>query len=340
MLHAFGAPPPFAVVVLAYFVGQVGNTIPIPGAVSGGIVGVLVAFARAGRPRARLGARLPRASPSGCRRRSAWSRSARCAGRWPAGAPRAGSSSGERRPRRSAGRAPRPRRAPSREPALRRMSCAPATSPACRRPPRGAAPAAGLGGSPRSLRRWCTAGVVRLPDLEGVLTDLSDTLGAWTYALVAALAFLETGAFVGLIAPGETAIVLGGVVAAEGGVDLVPIDRSSPGWPRRSATSPASRSASAWAGASSSTTARASASRAPRLERVEDVLRPPRPQGDPHRALHRDRPRGRPVPGRRVGHAPARTSCRGACSARALWATAFTLVGYAFHESFSPPPAR
>ena len=44
MLHAFGAPPPFAVVVLAYFVGQVGNTIPIPGAVSGGIVGVLVAF--------------------------------------------------------------------------------------------------------------------------------------------------------------------------------------------------------------------------------------------------------------------------------------------------------
>jgi hypothetical protein len=31
--------------VLAYFVGQVGNTIPIPGAVSGGIVGVLVAFA-------------------------------------------------------------------------------------------------------------------------------------------------------------------------------------------------------------------------------------------------------------------------------------------------------
>jgi len=65
-----------------------------------------------------------------------------------------------------------------------------------------------------------TAGLVRLPDLETVLTDLSDSLGAWTYLLVATLAFLETGAFVGLIAPGETAIVLGGVVAAEGGVDL------------------------------------------------------------------------------------------------------------------------
>jgi putative heme transporter len=44
MLHAFGAPPALAVVVLAYFVGQVGNTIPIPGAVSGGLVGVLLAF--------------------------------------------------------------------------------------------------------------------------------------------------------------------------------------------------------------------------------------------------------------------------------------------------------
>jgi membrane-associated protein len=64
------------------------------------------------------------------------------------------------------------------------------------------------------------AGVVELPDLERTLEDLSDSLGAWTYALVAALAFLETGAFVGLVAPGETAIVLGGVVAAQGGVSL------------------------------------------------------------------------------------------------------------------------
>jgi membrane-associated protein len=65
-----------------------------------------------------------------------------------------------------------------------------------------------------------TAGVVELPDLEAALTDLSDTLGTWTYLLVGALAFLETGAFVGLIAPGETAVVLGGVVAAQGQVEL------------------------------------------------------------------------------------------------------------------------
>jgi membrane-associated protein len=66
-----------------------------------------------------------------------------------------------------------------------------------------------------------TAGVIQLPDLEAALTDLSDTLGAWTYALVGGLAFLETGAFVGLLAPGETAVVLGGVVAAQGEVNFV-----------------------------------------------------------------------------------------------------------------------
>src|SRR5829696_6628723 len=44
MLNAFGAPPAVAVVVLGYFVGMVANTIPIPGADSGGMVGVLLAF--------------------------------------------------------------------------------------------------------------------------------------------------------------------------------------------------------------------------------------------------------------------------------------------------------
>jgi uncharacterized membrane protein YbhN (UPF0104 family) len=44
MLDAFGAPPALAVVVLGYFVGQIANTLPVPGAVSGGMVGVLLAF--------------------------------------------------------------------------------------------------------------------------------------------------------------------------------------------------------------------------------------------------------------------------------------------------------
>jgi hypothetical protein len=44
MLHAFGSPPVLPVLALAYLVGQVANTVPIPGSVSGGIAGVLIAF--------------------------------------------------------------------------------------------------------------------------------------------------------------------------------------------------------------------------------------------------------------------------------------------------------
>lgn len=44
MLNAFGAPPVIPVIVLAYFVGQVANFLPVPGSVSGGIAGVLIAF--------------------------------------------------------------------------------------------------------------------------------------------------------------------------------------------------------------------------------------------------------------------------------------------------------
>jgi len=67
------------------------------------------------------------------------------------------------------------------------------------------------------------AGVVPLPELDGPLEDASRTLGAWAYPAVAGFAFLETGAFVGLAVPGETAVVVGGVVAERGGVELAPL---------------------------------------------------------------------------------------------------------------------
>jgi membrane protein DedA with SNARE-associated domain len=57
-------------------------------------------------------------------------------------------------------------------------------------------------------------------DLEGAIQDLSEGLGAWTYLLVGALAFFETGAFVGLIAPGEFTVMLGGAVAGQGDISL------------------------------------------------------------------------------------------------------------------------
>ena len=67
------------------------------------------------------------------------------------------------------------------------------------------------------------SGVVDLPDLEQTLADIGETLGQWTYALVGAVAFLETGAFVGLIAPGEVTVIAGGVVAGQGVIELVPL---------------------------------------------------------------------------------------------------------------------
>jgi uncharacterized membrane protein YbhN (UPF0104 family) len=44
MLHAFGASPAIPAVALAYLLGQVANTLPVPGSVSGGIAGVLIAL--------------------------------------------------------------------------------------------------------------------------------------------------------------------------------------------------------------------------------------------------------------------------------------------------------
>jgi undecaprenyl-diphosphatase len=88
--------------------------------------------------------------------------------------------------------------------------------------------------SARIDRKWVIRGLVvaaivafilfrdKLPsfDLEQIVEDLSESLGSWTYLLVGALAFLETGAFVGLIAPGEFTVLLGGAVAANGDVSL------------------------------------------------------------------------------------------------------------------------
>ncbi len=65
------------------------------------------------------------------------------------------------------------------------------------------------------------SGLIVFPDIEKLLVDIGERLGAWTYLLVGGLAFLETGAFVGLIAPGETAILLGGLVAGQGQIDVV-----------------------------------------------------------------------------------------------------------------------
>ena len=60
-----------------------------------------------------------------------------------------------------------------------------------------------------------------IPDIETIIEDLAQALGRWTYLLVAALAFLETGAFVGLVAPGEFTVILGGVIAGQGEINVL-----------------------------------------------------------------------------------------------------------------------
>jgi hypothetical protein len=98
-------------------------------------------------------------------------------------------------------------------------------------------------------------GVLETPDASGPVSDAADSLGDWTYLAIPALAFLETGAFVGLLVPGETAIIAGGVVAERGEVDLPPLIALV--WAAAvPAIPPASCSAASSTGPSSTPTAR------------------------------------------------------------------------------------
>ena len=177
-----------------------------------------------------------------------------------------------------------------------------------------------------------TAGLVQPPDLEAALTDLSNTLGTWTYGLVAGLAFLETGAFVGLVAPGETAIVLGGVVAAEGEVSLAAI------LPLAWLAAALGDLASFWLGKRLGrrfllTHGPRLGVTATRLERVEGFFTRHGPKAI--------------LAGRFIGIVRAVAPFLAGASdmslraflpwsllGTAVWATTFTLIGYAFHHSF------
>jgi membrane protein DedA with SNARE-associated domain/membrane-associated phospholipid phosphatase len=64
-------------------------------------------------------------------------------------------------------------------------------------------------------------GVIELPNVEQLIEDAGQALGKWTYLAVGILAFLETGAFIGLVAPGETTVIVGGLVAGQGQISLM-----------------------------------------------------------------------------------------------------------------------
>jgi undecaprenyl-diphosphatase len=88
------------------------------------------------------------------------------------------------------------------------------------------------GGTDGGWRKWALRGAIvavavsayiaftNLVDIEKVLEDVSHALGAWSYLLVGFFAFAETGAFVGLLVPGETVMILGGATAGQGATDI------------------------------------------------------------------------------------------------------------------------
>jgi membrane-associated protein len=176
-------------------------------------------------------------------------------------------------------------------------------------------------------------GVVPLPDVDGPLEDASRTLGAWAYPAVAGFAFLETGAFVGLAVPGETAVVVGGVVAERGGVELVPLIGF------------------VWVAAAAGDLVSFLLGR--RLGRPFLERHGPRFQLGPERLARVDRFYARhggkavvlgrftgliravsPFVAGASGLAPGRFVVWSAAGAL-LWASTFTLVGYGFSESFA-----
>jgi undecaprenyl-diphosphatase len=72
-----------------------------------------------------------------------------------------------------------------------------------------------------ALAVYASGVLSELPDPKTVIGDVATKLGKWTYLVVGIFAFLETGAFVGLIAPGETIVLAGGVIAGQGTVSLI-----------------------------------------------------------------------------------------------------------------------
>lgn len=59
--------------------------------------------------------------------------------------------------------------------------------------------------------------------IRNLVTSLLDIPTAWVLPVVGALVFLEDALFVGFVVPGETATVLGGVIASRGHVSVVAV---------------------------------------------------------------------------------------------------------------------
>ena len=169
-----------------------------------------------------------------------------------------------------------------------------------------------------------------LPSIDKVLEDMSRALGKWTYLLVAILAFLEAGAFVGLLIPGETAIIVAGVVAARPSTSCCSSRsrRTRGRWRHRRLH--AGRRLGRPFLVKHGPVARDQRGAHPPGRRV---LRQARRQGDLRRALRRPRALPLPLPGRVLGDAAAAVACPTASSGPESIRRVVPSIGYVFWHS-------
>ena len=192
----------------------------------------------------------------------------------------------------------------------------------------------GLLGGLLAIAALCVygSGVVKPPALDDALADLGERLGAWTYVLVGILVFLESGALVGLVSPGETVVILGGVVAGQGQISI--------GWLI------ALTWACAFAGDLSGYALGRRAGREALLRHGARVKLTPERLGHVERLLHRHGTKLL-LPGRFVGavralapvvagaaRMPAARFAAIEFVAAGVWSAAFALLGYVFWDSF------
>jgi membrane protein DedA with SNARE-associated domain len=79
---------------------------------------------------------------------------------------------------------------------------------------------AGLAAAGVGLAFAIAVGAVHVPDLAGAISDATHALGAWIYVAVLVLVFLETTVLVGFVIHGELALLVGGVAAERGDAAL------------------------------------------------------------------------------------------------------------------------
>ena len=175
-------------------------------------------------------------------------------------------------------------------------------------------------------------GLVEPPNLEHAVRQLGSTLGPYTYVLVGIMAFLETGAGIGLVAPGEITVITRRRRRGAGGDRARATDRARVGMRGRRRPAVVRPRPPARPRVPARARPPGQAHRGPDRAR-RALLRQARRQDDPVRPVHRLGARARAVHRRRLADARAPVHPATIVAAR-IWAFACTMLGYVFWNSF------